>query len=168
MYTNNFKYKLGSLLLRIPIVNRKRVSIYKLMGAKISSTARLSKFTLIGDCRMLNIFSHAEINSDCFIVAKAPITIGENSTLAYQVSLFTSAYPNGPHNKLSELYDKVREPIKIGKDCWIGARVTILPGVTIGDYVVIAAGSIVTHDIQSGVLVAGAPAVVKKKLKEPE
>ena len=52
----------------------------------------------------------------------------------------------------------------IGKDVWIGARAIILPGVHIGDYSVVAAGSVVTKDVPSGVLVAGAPAVIKKRL----
>jgi maltose O-acetyltransferase len=55
-------------------------------------------------------------------------------------------------------------PITIGEDCWIGAGVTICPGVTIGDRTVIAAGSVVTKDIPSDVLAAGVPAVVKKRL----
>ena len=99
-----------------------------------------------------------------FIVAKARVVIGENSTLAYQASLYTSAYPNGPWNKLSEIYPKVREEIIIGKNVWIGAGAIILPGVHIGDYTVIAAGSVVTQDIPSGVMAAGIPAVVKKKI----
>ena len=52
----------------------------------------------------------------------------------------------------------------IGDNVWIGANVTILPGITIGDYVVVAAGSVVTKDVPSGVLVAGVPAIVKKRL----
>ena len=121
--------------------------------------------TIIGDVQNIEMHAHSEINSGCFIVAKAPVVIGENSTLAYQVSLFTSAYPNGPWNRLSEIYPKVREQIIIGHDVWIGARSIILPGVHIGDYSVIAAGSVVTSDIPSGVLAAGVPAKVKKKLK---
>ena len=111
---------------------------------------------------------HSEINSGCFIVAKARIVIGENSTLAYQVSLFTSAYPNGPWNKLSQIYPKVREEIIIGKDVWIGARAVILPGVHIGNYSVVAAGAVVTDDVPPGVLVAGVPAKIKKILKQDE
>ena len=49
---------------------------------------------------------------------------------------------------------------------WIGANVTILPGVTIGDYVVVAAGAVVTKDVPSGVLVAGVPAIVKKRFNK--
>jgi len=55
--------------------------------------------------------------------------------------------------------------VVIGKDCWIGANSTILPGVTIGDFSVVAAGSVVTKNVPSGTMVAGNPAVVKKYLK---
>lgn len=52
----------------------------------------------------------------------------------------------------------------IGNDVWVGANVTILPGVTIGNCSVIGAGAVVTKDVPEGVLVAGNPAVIKKKL----
>lgn len=152
------------ILLHLPCFKGFRTSIYRWMGAKMDKSSRISG-TIIGDVQNIEMHAHSEINSGCFIVAKAPVVIGENSTLAYQVSLFTSAYPNGPWNRLSEIYPKVREQIIIGHDVWIGARSIILPGVHIGDYSVIAAGSVVTSDIPSGVLAAGVPAKVKKKLK---
>ena len=49
-------------------------------------------------------------------------------------------------------------PITIGEDCWLGANVTVLPGVTIGDRCIIGAGSVVTHDIPSDSIYAGNPA----------
>ena len=55
------------------------------------------------------------------------------------------------------------QPITIGNHVWIGTRAMILKGVTIGDGSVIAAGSIVTHDVPPNSLVAGVPAVVKKQ-----
>ena len=54
----------------------------------------------------------------------------------------------------------------IGKDVWVGANSTILPGVTIGDFSVVAAGSVVTKDVPCGCVVAGVPAVVKKQIKK--
>jgi acetyltransferase-like isoleucine patch superfamily enzyme len=56
-------------------------------------------------------------------------------------------------------------PVIIGKDVWVGANATILPGVSIGEFSIIAAGSVVTKDVPSGVLVAGNPAIIKKKLR---
>ena len=99
-----------------------------------------------------------------FIVSKDRIEIGENSTLAYGVTVLTSANPNGPINKLSELYPAMTALVIIGADVWIGANATILPGVTIGNFCIVAAGAVVTKDVPSGVLVAGNPAVIKKKL----
>lgn len=113
----------------------------------------------------MHLHNHAEINRNCFILAKDKIEIGENSTLAYGVTILTSANPNSPYNKLSELYPAMTAPVIIGKDVWVGANSIILPGVTIGDYSIVAAGSVVTKDVPSGVLVAGNPAIVKKQLR---
>ncbi|KAH3687064.1 hypothetical protein WICPIJ_001954, partial [Wickerhamomyces pijperi] len=55
-------------------------------------------------------------------------------------------------------------PIRIGDNCWLGANVTILPGVTLGDNVVVGAGATVTKDVESNSLVLGVPAKVVKKL----
>ena len=119
----------------------------------------------IGSYKNLYLHNNAEINSNCFLLAKDRIEIGENSTLAYGVTILTSANPNGPENKLSELYPKMTAPVIIGADVWVGANATILPGVNIGDFSIVAAGAIVTKNVPSGVLVAGNPAVVKKKLR---
>ena len=56
------------------------------------------------------------------------------------------------------------DPITIGEDCWLGGNVTVCPGVTIGDRVVIGAGSVVTHDIPSDCLAAGNPCEVIRPL----
>ena len=92
------------------------------------------------------------------------ITIGKNSTLAYQVTILTSANPNSPYNKLSKLYPPTHAPVVIGENVWVGARAVILPGVKIGNNVVVAAGSVITKDIPDNCLVAGVPAVVKKRI----
>lgn len=151
--------------LHVPIIKKYSNFFYKLLGATIEKGAHVpSDLKYIGDYKNLVLQKNAEINSGVFIIGKEKIVIGENSTLAYQVSLFTSAMPRGPENKLYEIYGCVRKPIEIGKDCWIGARAVILPGVTIGDRSVIAAGAVVTKDVPSGVVVAGCPARIKKYL----
>ena len=57
----------------------------------------------------------------------------------------------------------ITEPVKIGNHVWIGSRATILPGVTVGDGSVIAAGAVVTHDVPGNSLVGGVPAKVLKQ-----
>ena len=155
----------GKILLRLPYIKHYKSRWFRWLGANIAKTARISECKVIGSHAFIEMHEHSEINSGCFIVAKARIVIGENSTLAYQAALLTSAYPNGPWNKLSDIYEKVRDDIIIGRDVWVGARATILPGVHVGDYSVVAAGSVVTKDVPSGVVVAGVPAVIKKRLR---
>ena len=58
------------------------------------------------------------------------------------------------------------KPIKIGKNCWFGAGVIVVPGVTIGDNVVIGAGSVVTKDLPSNVVAVGNPCKVIKEIKK--
>ena len=123
-----------------------------------------NKVIIIGSFENLILHTNAEINSYCMLLSKDRIEIGENSTLAYGVTILTSANPNGPKNKLSELYPALKAPVIIGDNVWVGANATILPDVTIGNMSVVAAGAIVVKDVPSGVLVAGNPAVIKKKL----
>jgi maltose O-acetyltransferase len=96
--------------------------------------------------------------SDVFILAYAPIIIGENSGFSFKNTLITSTHDV---NNFSTI---IAKPIKIGKNCWITTNVTILPGVTIGDGTIIGAGSVVTRDIPSGVFAAGNPCKVIKKI----
>lgn len=79
--------------------------------------------------------------------------------------LITVEHPVNDHAERAEGWERAR-PIRIGEDCWFGAGVLVLPGVTVGDRVVVAAGSVVTRDIPSDSLAAGAPAEVKRSTKE--
>lgn len=160
------KKKIAKILLKLPLNNKIQIALYKILGVNfIGGPARISSPTLIGDYKNLFLHDNAEINSGCFIVAKDRIEIGRNSTIAYGVTILTSANPNGPKNKLSKIYPQMTAPVFIGDDTWIGANSILLPGVKIGSYSVVAAGSVVVKDVPSGVLVAGNPAVFKKQLK---
>lgn len=120
-------------------------------------------FTKIGGGKLL-MAEHSQINAGCFLLTSDTITLGENTTLAYQVTILTSANPNYPYNELSKIYKPMHAPVKIGDNVWVGARAVILPGVTIGNNVVVAAGSVVNRDVPDNVVVAGVPAVIKKRL----
>lgn len=161
-----YKEKIARKALGIPMV-RNLTNWYKVLGVNAvgGGKYRISNPIVIGSYKNIYLHNNAEINSNCFLLAKDRIEIGENSTLAYGVTILTSANPNGPENKLSKLYPKMTAPVIIGADVWVGANATILPGVMIGDFSIIAAGAVVTKNVPSGVLVAGNPAVVKKKLR---
>ena len=155
------------ILLRLPYFCRYSKIWYKRLGVKLIGEGRhhiSSDCCIVGNYSNIVLFPNAEINSKCLLLAKDRIEIGENSTLAYGATILTSANPNGPKNKLSEIYPKMTAPVIIGKNVWVGANATILPGITIGEMSVVAAGAVVTKDVPPGVLVAGNPAVVKKKI----
>ena len=73
---------------------------------------------------------------------------------------------NHPLSEGRREYLAQASPVNIGDDVWIGGKVTITPGVTIGNNVVIASGAVVTKDIPDNTLVAGVPAKVIKELEE--
>lgn len=152
--------------LRLPIFKRYSLKWYKALGINFigSGQSVSTECSIIGKYEYVVLHPYAEINNHCFLLAKDRIEIGENSTLAYGATVITSANPNGPRNKLAAIYPKMTAPVIIEANVWVGANATILPGVTIGSMSVVAAGSVVTKDVPSGVLVAGNPATIKKKL----
>lgn len=91
------------------------------------------------------------------------IKIGANTMLAPGVHIYTAQHPLDIADR-REWEDC--KPVVIGKDCWIGGHATILPGVTIGDRVVIGAGSLVNRDIPSDSLAVGNPARVVRTLNQ--
>ena len=103
-------------------------------------------------------------NVNLVILDGAKVTIGDNVFIAPNVGIYTAGHPLDVEQRNQGL--EYAYPVTIGNNVWIGAGVSILPGVTIGDSTVIAAGSVVTKDIPSDCVAAGNPAVVKKRLKE--
>lgn len=98
------------------------------------------------------------------VLDEAPVTIGDDCFIGPNVSIYTACHSTDPVERNSRR--EWAEAVTIGNNVWIGGSVTILPGVTIGDNVTIGAGSVVTHDIPSGVVAVGNPCRVLKRLDE--
>ena len=101
-------------------------------------------------------------NFNCTMLDCAKIVIGDNVFLAPGVQLYTATHPLDAIERRSTEY---AQPISIGDDVWIGGCAIVLPGVSIGSRVVVAAGAVVTKDVEDGVVVAGVPARVIKRFK---
>lgn len=103
-------------------------------------------------------------NFNLTLVDDTHIYVGDHTMFAPNVVVATAGHPLEPHLR----YDgyQYNMPVRIGKNCWIGAGALILPGVTIGDNTVIGAGSVVTKDIPSGVLAFGNPCRVQREIGE--
>ena len=101
-------------------------------------------------------------NYDCTILDHGGVYIGDNCMLAPKVCIYTIGHPEEPEGRaVSTAYCK---PVHIGNDVWVGGSAIILPGVTVGNNVIIAAGSIVTKNIPDNVVVGGNPAKIIKEL----
>ena len=107
------------------------------------------------DCgKNLHIGKSVFINSGCQFQDQGGVYIGDGTLIGHSVVLATLNHDSGPEHR-ADLYPK---PIHIGKNVWIGAHATVLPGVTIGDGAIVAAGAVVTKDVPVGAVVGGVPA----------
>ncbi|MEG2540653.1 MAG: sugar O-acetyltransferase [Clostridia bacterium] len=103
------------------------------------------------------------MNFDCQLLDVAPIIIGDDVMFGPRVVVATPMHPLVAEERKAQQYDsgfhdlEYAKPVKIGNNVWVASNVTICGGVVIGDDVVIAAGSVVTRDIPSGVIAAGVP-----------
>eukprot|EP00771_Trimastix_marina_P003116 gnl/Trimastix_PCT/4316.p1 GENE.gnl/Trimastix_PCT/4316~~gnl/Trimastix_PCT/4316.p1 ORF type:complete len:205 (+),score=19.06 gnl/Trimastix_PCT/4316:47-661(+) len=105
-------------------------------------------------------------NYNCCFLDCAPIHIGDSCFFAPNVQLYTATHPLNAKTRCDLL--ELAKPIRIGNRCWLGGGAIVLPGVTIGDDVVVGAGAVVTKDVPSGVLVVGNPARVIRQLEADE
>lgn len=102
-------------------------------------------------------------NYDCVILDCAEVQFGNNCMLGPQVGIYTATHPLDPIKRASGL--ESAKPIHIGNDCWIGGHATINPGVTLGNNVVVASGSVVTKSFGDNLVIGGNPARVIRELK---
>ena len=101
-------------------------------------------------------------NFNLTLVDDTHIYVGDCTKFGPNVILATAGHPILP--ELREKALQFNMPVHIGKNCWLGAGVIVLPGVTIGDNVTIGAGSLVNRDIPAGCVAVGVPCKVIKKI----
>jgi acetyltransferase-like isoleucine patch superfamily enzyme len=117
--------------------------------------------TLVSGWGRIRIGDRCFLNSGTVVIAVEEVVIGDDVAMANEVLVVDSnshGVEGRPH---------VQAPIRIGDGTWLGNRVMVLPGVTIGKRVLVAAGAVVTRDVPDDVLVAGNPARVVRALTYP-
>ena len=107
-----------------------------------------------------NIYANAGLK----LVDDTHIYIGDCTMLGPNVVIATAGHPIDPELRGKGLQYNL--PVRIGRNCWLGAGVIVMPGVTIGDNTVIGAGSVVTKDIPAGVVAVGNPCRVLRQVGE--
>lgn len=104
------------------------------------------------------------VNHGCYFMDGGNIHIGENVFIGPYCGFYTASHPINYVDRNKGLEKAL--PITIGDNCWFGANVSVLQGVTIGSGCVIAAGSVVTEDVPDNCLMAGVPAKIKKRINQ--
>lgn len=114
--------------------------------------------------RHVHLGQHVYCNFGVTMVDDTHIYIGDGTMLGPHVTIATAGHPILP--ALREQAYQYNIPVHIGKNCWLGAGVIVLPGVHIGDNTVVGAGSVVTRDLPADVVAVGNPCQVLRPINE--
>jgi acetyltransferase-like isoleucine patch superfamily enzyme len=132
----------------------------QITGSEIDESVAVFTPLYINYGKHTKIGKNVFINFDCVFLDLGGITIEDDVLIAPKVSLLSEGHPVTPEHRQS----LVPGPIHIKKNAWIGAGATILPGVTIGENAVVAAGAVVSKDVPASTIVGGVPAIVIKTI----
>lgn len=110
----------------------------------------------------ITIGENVFVNYNATMLDGGRITIGDNVKIGPMCQLYTPQHPTDYMERRAP--KETAYPITIGDDTWIGGGVVVCPGVTIGKRCIVAAGSVVVRDVPDDCLVAGSPAMIKKRL----
>ncbi len=135
----------------------------ELTGKEIDDTFRMFPPFYADFGKNISIGKNVFINSCCHFQDQGGIEIGDGCLIGHNVVLATVNHDLYPENNRVNHY----APIKLGKSVWVGSNATILAGVTIGDWAVVAAGAVVTHDVPPLTIAGGVPARVIRTI-DPE
>ena len=140
------------------VENRGRIDI----GPGLELHSEFAPSELIAEAGgALEIGSEVWINFGALIHARRLVQIGDR-TMIGQYAIIADTEMAGAEEESTE----APKPVRIGSDVWVAGRVTVLPGVSIGDGSVITAGSVVSSDIPAGVVAGGIPARVLRRISE--
>lgn len=159
------EYTISLLLLlpRDPLSNFVKSVVLRLSGCVIGSNVVFYPGVKINPPCCLKLGSHVDLAWGVIITTSGRVQIGDRTLIGYN-SVISSANHNIPAN-----YGRIfgsghtKQKVMIGKDVWVGANCVITAGVTIGDGAVIAAGSVVTKDVEPFSIVGGVPNRLIKK-----
>ena len=113
------------------------------------------------DCgKNIHIGHHVFINTGCTMQDQGGVYIDDGALIGHHATLVTLNHDLDPDHR-GDLHPA---PIHIGKRAWLGANVTVLPGVSIGDGAVIAAGAVVTKNVPANTIAAGIPAKILRTI----
>jgi acetyltransferase-like isoleucine patch superfamily enzyme len=135
-------------------IDQVRERLSEIIGSSIDKSTRIFPPFYTNFGRLITLGKNVFINHACSFLDMGGITIEDDVLIGPKVNLITENHPLDPADRQALLL----KPIFIKRNAWIGAAATILPGVTIGENAVVAAGAVVSKDIPANTVVGGVPA----------
>jgi acetyltransferase-like isoleucine patch superfamily enzyme len=137
-----------------------RKQLSEIIGIEIDASTTIFPPFYTNFGRFIKLGKNVFINHGCSFLDLCNITIEDEVMIGPKVNLITENHPLDPNDRKTVLL----KTIVVKRNAWIGAAATILPGVTIGENAVVAAGAVVSKDVPANTIVAGIPAKVVKTL----
>ena len=148
-----------------PSEGEKRAALLRKMLAEVGENCFIeAPFYANWGGHHLHLGNGIYINYGLTCVDDTHIYIGDRTLLGPNCTLAAASHPIDP--ELRRMGYQYNAPVRIGQNCWLGAGVIVLPGVTVGDNAVIGAGSVVTRDLPSNVVAVGNPCRVLREVNE--
>ncbi|MGZ5135197.1 MAG: DapH/DapD/GlmU-related protein [Flavitalea sp.] len=144
-------------------VDEVREHLSEIIGSVIDKSTRIFPPFYTNFGQFITLGRNVFINHACSFLDMGGVTIEDDVLIGPKVILITENHPLD----LSERRNLLLKRIVIKRNAWIGAAATILPGVTIGENAVVAAGAVVSKDIPANTVVAGVPARIIKTIGQP-
>ncbi|RSK39052.1 sugar O-acetyltransferase [Mangrovimonas spongiae] len=141
-------------------INDIRQHLGKLIQSEIDSTTTIYTPFSVNYGKNLKLGKNIFINQNCQILDLGGVTIDDDVMIGPRVNLLSETHPLDPESREA----LIGKPIHIKKGAWIGAASTILPGVTVGEHAIVAAGAVVSKDVPDRTVVAGIPAKIIKNI----
>lgn len=138
-----------------------RQMMSRLIGKRVDDTFRMFPPFYTDFGKNIKIGKNVFFNSGCHFQDQGGIEIGDGTLIGHQVVIATLNHDPDPEKR----GDMFPRPVKIGAKVWIGSHATLLPGVTVGEGAIVAAGAVVTRDVPPRSVVAGVPARVIKSIR---
>lgn len=161
---------LAMLPYRLLLVPQLRAPYLRLLGARVGPRS------ILHDVRFFNLYRRGlaglKVGAECFVGDEClldlaeGIELGPQVTLAERVLILTHQNVGYADHPLQRHFPALAAPVRIGAGAFLGANVTVLAGVTVGERACVAAGAVVTHDVPPATLVAGVPARVVRELSD--
>ncbi len=137
-----------------------REYVSAITGKKVDESTTILAPLYVNFGQFIQLGKNVFINHACSFLDMGGITVEDDVLIGPRVNLITENHPLDPSDRRA----LITKPIVIKRKAWIGAGATILPGVTIGENAVIAAGAVVSKDVPANTVVGGVPAKIIKTI----